>query len=205
MFDIRKILNNYWGYSVFQKIIGKRSFRDYFFKNYIGDVSGLNILDLGCGPCNILKHIHSENLYVGIDYNSNYIESAKRPWGGEGRQFLCIDLNSYSQQAAQKFDMVLMMGVMHHLNDEEVENCLKSIKRLLADNGRFISLDPCYTKGMNPIARLLCMLDRGKFVRYAEEFICIQQKFFADVNFEIRTDGLRLPYSRILFSNRNPK
>ena len=110
-------------------------------------------------------------------------------------------MNTYSEQTQQKFDIVLMIGVMHHIDDEAVNLCMSSIKRIIAEGGRFVSNDCCYTKGMNPIARLLCMLDRGRYVRGADEFISLQQRYWKNVRSEIRTDGLRLPYSRILFSN----
>ena len=207
MFDklfVRKLLNNTKFYQFFQKMIGKKSFPEYFASKYIGDTSGLSILDLGCGPADVLKYIHDEKLYVGIDFNENYIESDKKSFSDRQTcQFLCTDLNSFAESTSQKFDLVIMMGVMHHISDTEVEQCLASIKRIIAKDGRFVSFDPCYTKGMNPIARLLCMLDRGRYVRYAEDFVRLQQKYWTDIKYEVKTDGLKLPYSRILFSNKD--
>ena len=207
MFDkliIRKLLNIRLFYSAFEKIIGKKEFSKFFFSDYIGDISNLNVLDLGCGPADVLKFIHGEKLYVGIDNNENYIKSARNRFAERQTcQFYCNDLNSYAESTSQKFDLILMLGVMHHIDDEQLDQCMKSIKRIIAKGGRFVSIDCCYTKKMNPIARLLCMLDRGRYVRNADDFVRLQQKYWTDVNFEIRTDGLILPYSRILFSNKD--
>lgn len=206
MFDrlvLRKVLDIPAVYAAFQKMIAKKGARQWFFEKYIGDTSGKRILDLGCGTADILDHIYDEKIYVGIDNNRQYIEENKKRFKDRRTcKFYYTDLNTYSEKVSQKFDIVMMIGVLHHINDNEVEQAMKSIKRIIADGGVFISLDACYTKGMNPIARLLCMLDRGRYVRYVDKFIAMQKKYWADVEYDIRTDTLRfLPYSVIIFTN----
>lgn len=100
--------------------------------------------------------------------------------------------------------MILLIGVIHHISDDEVEKAMISIKNLLNKGGIFISHDPCYTKDMNPIARILCKLDRGQYVRYKEQYIKMMNKFWDDIWYEIQTDTLRfLPYSVIIFKNKD--
>lgn len=206
MFDrlvLRRILDIPVVYAAFQKMIAKKGARQWLLEKYIGDTSGKRILDLGCGTADILDYIYDEKMYVGIDNNRLYIrENKKRFEDRKTCRFYYTDLNTYSEKVSQKFDIVLMIGVMHHIDDNEVEQVMKSIKRIIADGGVFISFDACYTKGMNPIARLLCMLDRGRYVRYADEFIATQKKYWTNVKYDIRTDTLRfLPYSVIIFTN----
>lgn len=99
--------------------------------------------------------------------------------------------------------MILMIGVIHHISDDEIEKAMTSIKKLLDKDGIFITLDPCYTKAMNPIARILCKLDRGQYVRYKEQYIKMMNKFGGDTWYEIQTNTLRfLPYSVIVFKNK---
>lgn len=202
---LRKTLEIPEIYSWFQKQIAKKNYREWFFKKYIGDTSDKRILDLGCGTADILDYIRDEKLYVGIDNNKQYIEKNKRIFADrETCKFYHADLNAYSEKATQKFDIVLMIGVMHHIDDNAVNDVMTCIKRIIADGGIYVSLDPCYTKDMNPIARLLCMLDRGRYVRYADDFIRIQEKYWTDVKYDIRTDTLRfLPYSVIIFTNKD--
>ncbi len=199
---IRKIFDFAPVYTAFQNMIVKKNERADFFKRYIGDTTGKRILDLGCGTANILEHIHDEKEYIGIDFSEKYIEDAKKRFANrKTSKFYTIDLNEYSKTATEKFDIVLMIGVLHHISDDEAEQALCSIKRLMADGGVFISHDPCYTKKMNPIARLMCMFDRGKYVRYADDYITLQKKYWTDIKYDIRTDTLKIPYSVIIFRN----
>lgn len=206
MFDklyLRRLLNLPTFYMLFGKLIAPKNGKELFVTQCIGSTQGLRILDLGCGPASILHHIHGETLYVGIDNNSRYIETAKRNFvGRETCEFYNLDLNDYAQTATQRFDLVIMTGVLHHIDDNEVEACMTNIKRLLTPNGRFVSRDPCYTTPMNPIARALCSLDRGRFVRTVNQYVAIQQKYWANVKYDVRTDTLRFfPYSVISFCN----
>ncbi len=191
-------------YSWFENIISRKDGRLSFTKTYIGDVSGKRVLDLGCGTADILGTFNSEACYVGIDNNRKYINSNKARFKArETCRFYYTDLNTYAKRTKQLFDIVLMIGVLHHISDDEVESAMESIKKLLAPGGIFISADCCYVKGMNPIARFLCMMDRGEYVRYVSDYIKMQKEFFDNVWYEVRTDTLGfLPYSLIVFKNR---
>ncbi len=208
MFDklfIRKVLEIPSIYAWFQSMIAKKDAREWFLNQYIGDTTDKRILDLGCGTADILDYIKNEKLYVGIDNNKSYIEDNRKKFSQRKEcKFYYTDLNAYSDKVTQKFDIVLMIGVMHHIDDNAVNGAMKRIKRIIADGGIFVSLDACFTKGMNPIARILCMIDRGRYVRYAEDYISTQKKYWTDVKYDIRTDTLRfLPYSVIIFTNKD--
>lgn len=206
MFDkliIRKIFNFPKLYSVFQTVIGKKGIREDFLLKNIVNFDNKSVLDLGCGTANILEFINNESLYVGIDNNQKYINYNKKTWGHrENCVFFYGDLNDYVAKTSEKFDVVLMFGVMHHIDDAAVKNCLDNIKKLLKPGGFFVSHDPCYTKKMNFIAKIICKLDRGRYVRYEEEYVKIQKQFFLNVKYVIRKDCLHFfPYSVIYFCN----
>ena len=208
MFDklyLRKVLEIPAVYAWFQKVIWREDFRSWFITKYIGDTSGKKILDLGCGTADMLDHIWDEELYIGIDNNKHYIEEDKKRFADRKTcQFYHTDLNAFAENAIQKFDIVLMIGVIHHIDDDALNAAMASIKRVISCGGVFVSCDPCYIDGMNPIARLMCILDRGRYVRSADDLISIQKKYWTDVKYEIKTDLLRfLPYSSIIFTNRD--
>ena len=200
---IRRLLNLPDVYRKFERIIARKNGRQDFCDRYIGRVQGKRILDLGCGTGDILDCISGEAEYVGIDNNSRYIDQDKVRFGErKTASFYCTDLNVYAKESKRKFDMILMTGVIHHISDKEVEMVMDNIKTLLDCKGVFISLDACYVKKMNPIAKLLCRLDRGQYVRYKEQYLDIMNKHWSNVWYEIRTDTLRfLPYSVIVFKN----
>ena len=201
----RRLLNLPIVYRLFEDFIAKKNGRQIFYDRYVGDVEGKYILDLGCGTGDILDCITGEKRYIGIDNNKKYIEQNKERFKGrKTANFYYADLNTYAEKCEGKFDMILLIGVIHHISDDEVEKAMISIKNLLNKGGIFISHDPCYTKDMNPIARILCKLDRGQYVRYKEQYIEMMNKFWDDIWYEIQTDTLRfLPYSVIIFKNKD--
>ena len=54
---------------------------------------------------------------------------------------------------------------------------------------------------MNPIAWILCSLDRGRYVRRKEAWISLMKCHRDRVWYEVRTDTLSVPYSLIIFRN----
>lgn len=204
--DLRRMLGFACIYDLFGKMIGRstgESEKFDFVRDRVGDVTGLRILDLGCGTCYVLRHIQGEKQYVGIDMNERYIDAAKQEFAArKTASFFCMDLNSFAEKCETEFDIVIMSGVMHHITDEEVDAAMESIKKILSTGGRFLSQDGVYTDGMNPIAKWLLDLDRGEYVRHERDWIRLMQKHWGKVHYEIRTDTLRLPYSLIIFDNR---
>ena len=81
MFDkliVRRVLETPGVYAWFQKTVAKKNGRKNFLEEYLGDVKGKRILDLGCGTADVLEYIEGEKLYVGIDYNEQYIKNNKK-------------------------------------------------------------------------------------------------------------------------------
>lgn len=199
---LRKILDYPLFYRVFENIVIKRNGRAEFVKRYISNVTGKRILDLGCGTADILACIENELCYVGIDNNSRYIAENREKYEKRSNvKFYHTDLNQYAAKCKKKYDLVLMMGVMHHISDDEVDKAMENIKKLLDAGGEFVSLDPCYTEHMNPIAWILCRLDRGKYVRTKAEWIELMSRHWKNIWHEERKDTLILPYSVIVFRN----
>ena len=206
--DIRKILDYAFIYDLFRNIIVPSDVKNPFdfVRDCVGDVTGLRILDLGCGTCYVLRNIRGEKEYVGIDMSMRYIEAAKQEFvERKTASFYCMDLNAFAEQCETKFDLVVMSGVMHHITDAEVDAAMESIKIILSTEGRFVSQDGAYTDGMNPIAKWLLDFDRGEYVRHERDWLYLMKKHWDEVHYEIRTDTLRLPYSLIVFDNRRPK
>ena len=200
---VRKVLEFSEIHVFFKKLISGRNQNNEIIMELLPNrARGMRILDLGCGTAEILDSISGEKAYVGIDYNKKYIESASSKYKERiTARFVCTDLNTYAKKCEEKFDLVLMIGVLHHVCDKDADLAINSVQELLADEGQFVSLDCCLTRPMNPIAWVLCKLDRGKYVRYKDEWVSLMKKHWDKVWYKIRTDTLVLPYSIILFKN----
>ena len=77
--DPRSILNFSFLYTSYQYIVGGIRARRLFVENDVNVKTGDRVLDIGCGPGDILKFL-PEVEYVGIDVDANYIDTAKKKY-----------------------------------------------------------------------------------------------------------------------------
>ncbi len=80
----------------------------------------------------------------------------------------------------------MAVGVLHHLDDEAVLQLLELAKSALKDGGRLVTLDPCFDKDQNPIARYLVSKDRGQNVRSADQYHELGCNVFEQVTGEVK-------------------
>ena len=158
---------------------------------------GMKVLDVGCGTARILSALPDVD-YLGIDHNPSYIESARAQFGSRGR-FEVLDINDPYFRDFGTFDRVLILGVLHHLDDGEVRKLMKSLSTCVGKEGRLVTFDNALIKGQHPVARFLAKADRGRFSRSPEHYRrLLESSFRVDGEF-IRHDLLRVPYSHVAF------
>jgi SAM-dependent methyltransferase len=169
---IRSILSSPFVYQAFQTMMGFRSARQRVVRDYIRPFPGIRILDLGCGPAEILDSLPTDVVYVGYDLSADYIAAAQKKFGGRGT-FHCRPLEHAEVAELEPFDLVMGIGVLHHLDDATARQFMAVAKGALKTDGRIYTLDPCLAHGQNPIARFLIGRDRGQHVRNAEGYLCL--------------------------------
>lgn len=132
------------------------------------------ILDAGCGFGFFSRHLaHCD--YVGIDSDPKRIRWAIKNVGETRRRKFIVGDICHTNFLKDSFNKILCYGLLHHLSDHEAKLCLTEISRIVTD--KIIFSDPVYSK-YHIINNLLCRLDRGKFVRHADEYINICQEQF---------------------------
>lgn len=77
-------------YSRFQRVIGG-SFKERYVQLYVRPQPRDRVLDLGCGPGDILEYI-PDTSYVGVDLSEDYIASAKKRFQCLGT-FICKNIS----------------------------------------------------------------------------------------------------------------
>lgn len=187
-----------WIYKNFQITIKKREADPWFAREIIRAQPDTRILDIGCGPANILSHL-SNVAYLGIDNNQKYIVSAKKRFGERG-EFQLMDIADLNLLSSKKFDIVLILGVLHHLNDLEVLAMLEHAAAALKPSGRIVTADPAFDDAQNLIARALVKLDRGRHVRSASQYRALLAQRFKPLDVIVRHDLCRLPYTSAIIS-----
>ncbi|MCP2126931.1 class I SAM-dependent methyltransferase [Bradyrhizobium ottawaense] len=160
---------------------------------------GGRILDLGCGAADVLHLLPLRCEYTGVDANARHIEAARAAYGSRGT-FLCGDFSLARHLQNKGFDLVIMLGLLHHLDDDEAVAALRLAGDLLAPGGRVFTLDPCRAPDQHPIARFLINRDSGQAVRDEPGYRRLAELAFPRVEVAIRHDLLRLPYTHCIMN-----
>ena len=187
------------GYLLFQQMVGAESSRKTYLAEYVKPVPGDKILDIGCGPADILDYLPNIS-YTGLDISPEYISAAKQRYGSRGR-FCCGDVGLTTIEGEQgSFDVVVAVGVIHHLDDAQAAKLFTLACRVLKPAGRLVTYDGCYVPRQSRIARWMLAKDRGQFVRTREEYLRLASAHFSKVEPHLRHDLLRIPYTHLIMN-----
>ena len=157
---------------------------------------GDRVLDCGCGPGEFFEHL-PEVEYVGIDVDERYVAEGRRRFGDRAT-FRLGPVGPGTMHEEGHYDLVLAMGLLHHLDDLEVRSFMNRARRVLKPSGRLVTLDPCYAPGQSRVARMLIDMDRGSHVRPVEEWAPLVTPAFPAATSHIRHDLLRIPYTHLI-------
>jgi ubiquinone/menaquinone biosynthesis C-methylase UbiE len=137
------------------------------FREYL-DVSGKDILDVGCatGSCGATVVSLERNHYVGVDVVPQYVERARQRF--PAGKFLTMDARRLDFPDAS-FDVVLFIGVLHHMDDGLVRDCFRDIRRVLRPDGVVLCAEPVFHPN-EPLSTLLLKFDRGRYIRTEEGY-----------------------------------
>lgn len=182
---IRSVLSYPWIYDALQNIMGAKQIRTELVSEFIRPADDCHLLDIGCGTGIMLPYLPSSVKYWGYDVSQGYIDSAREQFPNRGH-FHCGILTPDMLATLPKFDVVLAIGVLHHLNDEEVRGLFALAHEALNEGGRVVTLDPCFADRQNLIARYLISKDRGQNVRKPDEYRALATSNFSNIHGVLR-------------------
>jgi len=198
-FDPRRILSDPKLYRTFQRMV--RSGGPLLLDQILNIHPGQRVLDIGCGPADILNRLPAGIDYCGFDMEPRYIEEARSRYGNRG-SFFVRAVKPEAVDDLGTFDVVMSIGVLHHLSDDDAETVLASAAKVLRAGGRLITVDGAYVKGQNPVARLLLWMDRGRHVRTPDAYLEIARRHFSDARASVFHDLLAVPYTHCIIEAR---
>ena len=184
-------------YSAIQSLLSKANANAILYGEIISANSDDKILDLGCGPASHRRYLKAGR-YTGVDFNPKHIEQAKTNHPGD--EFIVADIDDFLSRETRRFDKILLIGVLHHLDDAKAEAVIAKCRDRLAPDGKVFTLDPLFERRQNPIAFLLAKLDQGNYVRCAEGYQRLARAHFGQARAQVRRDLARVPYSIYIMS-----
>lgn len=133
------------------------------------------ILDVGCGTGATMTHIRGFAHYHGFDIDPRALDAFKEKYPANNIHLYPKPV-SPADVCAVRPTKVVLMGLLHHLSDAEVEELFSALAR--GDSiRRLITLDPERIHG-DLINNVVIGLDRGKFVRTHEHYVRLVSKYF---------------------------
>ncbi|WP_353778102.1 methyltransferase domain-containing protein [Winogradskyella sp. 3972H.M.0a.05] len=183
----------YWSY---QGLVGGHKARKHFVKNDVRPRPNIKLLDMGCGPGNMIEYLPNLD-YTGFDADKKYIDAAVKKYEEKGL-FIHSDIESFEITEPNSFDIAMASGLLHHLDDNNAKRFFEIAKTALKPNGRLITVDGCYIKGQSRIAKFLLDQDRGEYIRTQSAYEALAETSFDKVNISIKHSYFNVPYTLIV-------
>lgn len=193
-------------YTLWQNIIGDYKLRKIYCRDFVKAKEEDRILDIGCGPANMVEFLPDNIDYVGFDDSEEYIKNAKKKFPNSqtsGNYSFFQERVNFAQDFDEKFDIIMANAILHHIDDEEAEKLISFAAVNLSENGRFITHDGCFVENQSFIKKWLLIHDRGQFVRTKEEYFKLFSKHFNNIKVSIKEGLYNIPYTIIIFECSN--
>ena len=184
-------------YTLFNRAIGGMRLREWLVQN-LGIEPGMSILDVGSGTSSINAVMTGVD-YTGIEPNKGYVEEAQNRFpAAKILQGGIEDLGSLEDA----YDVVMALGVLHHVDDTQVSRFFRGAARCLTPRGRIVTLDPGTWSGLTRVAKFNVGLDRGGHVRNVGAMTELISQSAGKLNLHTEivplSGRLRVPFGHIL-------
>ena len=199
---IYKILENPIIYDFYQNLVSTKNMWNTVFKSFIDTSEDLIVLDCGCGTSKYRELIDTKK-YIGLDFNSSYIEEARSKFPKD--TFKVADLTKLQTKDYEKVDRIILLGIIHHLDDNESRVLIDKLYNLLTENGVIYTLDPLFVsveKTSDRIANFIASKDRGQYVREEKEYLKLFSNKIKKIDKTVFNNLLRVPFYHLGLSVR---
>src|SRR3569623_496912 len=185
-------------YRLANAVFSSQAFSRWFLKEILAGAPGQKIVDIGCGPADILAQLDDAVSYVGLDISEAYIDAARQRYGQRG-VFIAGTVEDWvSDPRIQNTDVVLAYGLLHHVGDSEATAILQFARDVLRPGGRLVFLEPCYLLWQSRRSVFMMSKDRGQNVRTEQEWKALATAVFPGATTSIVTNANRLGYTHII-------
>ena len=138
-------------------------------------LSPKKILDIGCGTGEFSPLFRGHE-YTGIDISPRYINFAARVHTHGA--FSVMDATQL-QFPDQSFDYILVMAILHHLSNADVDKVLSEARRVLKPGGKLLIIEDAKIDELrNWFVKLTQRFDKGDFIRPPEQYRPLISRYF---------------------------
>ena len=167
-------------YETIQRLSGADRVRRDFAQHFVRAQPGDRVLDIGCGPADLLAHLPDVD-YIGWEPNASYVAKARKTYRDRGTFHVGL-FGPEQARSLAPVDIAVVSAVLHHIDDAQASELFVLLRQVLKPGGRAITVDNVFTERQNPIARLLISLDRGRHVRSPAGYEALARGAFAHVH-----------------------
>lgn len=198
---IRSLLTVPWVYNAYQDLVGATRGRQWVSDHFWRARPGQRVVDIGCGPGNLVRHLPAGVQYVGFDISEEYITHARRAFAGDPNKTFIVgraeDFITHLPEPMCNADLVVMGGLLHHLDDDAALTALKLARAALAPHGRLVALEGTFLIRQTGLSSWFVGLDRGRNVRSEPDWKALVARVFNHFETYILTGLDRTPYTYI--------
>jgi 2-polyprenyl-3-methyl-5-hydroxy-6-metoxy-1,4-benzoquinol methylase len=113
--------------------------------NNLGDVSNKKILEIGAGDClvSLALSLLGANVYVNdISHHTSIIANNLNDMYLKSGGIFSVSENLLDLNNSQKFDIIIGMAIIHHLDEELEFDIIKTLLGTLKENGKIVFIEP---------------------------------------------------------------
>lgn len=139
--DLKNLYNKVYAEGAYSKFFTFLTYREAMLIIESANWEGKKILEIGCGEGDLASIIaYHGGEVTAIDYSKEAIKIAKKKFTLDNCQFICCDYKDISD----KFDIVVMKGVLEHTKDPYEALFYIKDKLLLNKSSKIITSSPSF-------------------------------------------------------------
>jgi SAM-dependent methyltransferase len=186
-------------YRLVQFVFSEERSKKLILERYILPVGeNCRVLDMGCGPGNLLSFLPSTVVYTGFDVSEEYIISAQKTFSNrDNTRFFCASSTDEQLLKAvpdDSIDVAIVHGVFHHLSDAQALEMFDLARSKVATGGKMVVLEPVWFERQSRFRRWVMSMDRGRNIKSLDGWRMFFQAGtagWADVEVEVHPKLIR--------------
>lgn len=111
------------------------------------DVSGMNVLEIGCGVGRWVEALHDKcGSYLGLDFSEELLEIAKNSYkefdNCKFQLMSATDIKVDELLIKPPFDVIIFSGFLMYINDDDLDIIMDEVNQIGADDKKVFAMEP---------------------------------------------------------------